>query len=216
MLVEMKKLNKKEQIVVSSRDIAETFGKRHSDILRDIENLNCSQKFTERNFALGSYKDSSGKTNKEYLLTRDGFTIIAMGYTGEKAMRFKEAYIEQFNQMEELLKGKLIEREKGIVIRQAFTKAIQQSGEDGRMHNHAYANYTDHIIYKQLFGMRANELREKYGIGKQDNLRDCFTEEELKKVQNMEMLVSSLIGFGWGYQDIKAFVNERNINMIGG
>lgn len=216
MLVEMRKLNKKEQIVVTSKDIAETFGKRHSDVLRDIENLNCSQKFTERNFALSSYKDSSGKTNKEYLLTRDGFTIIAMGYTGEKAMKFKEAYIEQFNQMEELLKGKLVEREKGIVIRQAFTKAIQQSGEDERMHNHAYANYTDHIIYKQLFGMRANELREKYGIGRQDNLRDCFTEEELKKVQNMEMLVSSLIGFGWGYKDIKAFVNERNINMIGG
>lgn len=84
------------------------------------------------------------------------------------------------------------------------------------MHNHAYSNYTDYIIYKQVFGMRANELREKYGIGKKDDLRDCFTEEELKKVQNMEMLISGLIGFGWGYQDIKAFVIERNIDMIGG
>lgn len=45
-------------------------------------------------------------------MTRDGFTILAMGYTGEKVMKFKEAYINQFNQMEELLKGKLIEREK--------------------------------------------------------------------------------------------------------
>lgn len=206
MLVEVRKLNKRETIVVSSRDIAETFEKRHSDVLRDIENLHCSEKFTERNFALSSYKDSSGKSNKEYLLTRDGFTIVAMGYNGEKAMRFKEAYIEQFNAMEELLKGKLIEREKGIAVRNALTKAIEISGENERMHNHAYSNYTDHIIYKQVFGMRANELREKYGIGKHDDLRSCFTEEELRKVQNAERLVSSLIEYGWGFDEIKEFI----------
>lgn len=235
MLVEMRKLNKKERIVVSSRDIAETFGKEHYEVIYAIEGrisenakdvkvknkgiinelIEAGNSHVEQYFILSEY-ESRGKKYKEYLMTRDGFTLLVMGFSGEKAMRFKLAYINQFNQMEELLKGKLIEREKGIVIRQAFTKAIQQSGENERMHNHAYSNYTDHIIYKQVFGMRANELREKYGIGKKDDLRDCFTEEELKKVQNMEMLVSSLIGFGWGYQDIKVFISERNINMIGG
>ena len=145
----MKKLNKREMIVVSSRDIAETFEKRHADVLRDIENLSCSERFTERNFSLSSYKDSSGKSNKEYLLTRDGFTILAMGYTGEKAMKFKEAYIEQFNQMESMLQGKLIEREKGIVIRQAFTRALKESGENDRMHGYAYSAYTD-LVYKKV------------------------------------------------------------------
>lgn len=213
MLVEVRKMNKREAIVVSSRDIAETFGKRHADVLRDIENLNCSEKFTERNFALSSYKDNSGKSNKEYLLTKDGFTIVVMGYTGEKAMRFKEAYINQFNQMEELLKGKLIEREKGIVVRQAFTKAIQQSGENDRMHNRAYSTYTN-VIYKSVFGKNANQLRDEYGIVKKDNLRDYFSEEELRQVQNAEMLVSSLIGYGWGYQEIKEFVLNRANRMI--
>ena len=216
MLVETKKLNKKEVNVCTSLDVAETFEKEHRRILQDIRELGCSEEFRQHNFVQSEYLNQQNHKQPMYYITKDGFTLLVMGYTGEKAMKFKEAYIRQFNAMEAALQGKLIEREKGIAVRQALTKAIQQSGENERMHNHAYSNYTDYIIYKQVFGMRANELREKYGIGKKDDLRDCFTEEELKKVQNMEMLVSSLIGFGWGYQDIKAFVIERNINMIGG
>ena len=216
MLVETRKLNKREVNIVTSLDVAETFEKEHRRILQDIRELGCSEEFRQHNFVQSEYLNQQNHKQPMYYITRDGFTLLVMGYTGEKAMKFKEAYIRQFNAMEAVLQGKLIEREKGIAVRQALTKAIQQSGENERMHNHAYSNYTDYIIYKQVFGMRANELREKYGIGKKDDLRDCFTEEELKKVQNMEMLVSSLIGFGWGYQDIKAFVIERNINMIGG
>lgn len=107
-----------------------------------------------------------------------------------------------------------IERAKGIAVRQALTKAIQQSGENERMHGNAYSNYTDHIVYKQVFGMRACELREKYGIGKKDNLRDCFTQEELKQVQNAEMLVSSLVEYGWGFNEIKEFVLTKANKMI--
>ena len=58
-------------------------------------------------------------------MTKDGFTLLAMGYTGEKAMKFKEAYIKQFNVMEKLFTGKVIEREKGIAVRQSLTKALQ-------------------------------------------------------------------------------------------
>jgi len=147
-------------------------------------------------------------------MTRDGFTLLVMGFSGEKAMCFKLAYINQFNQMESLLQGKLIEREKGIAVRNALTKAIEISGENERMHNHAYSNYTDHIIYKQVFGMRTSELREKYGIGKKDDLRSCFTEEELRKVQNAERLVSSLIEYGWGFDEIKDFVLKSADKLI--
>ncbi len=213
MLVEMKKLNKREMIVVSSRDIAETFEKRHADVLRDIENLSCSERFTERNFSLSSYKDSSGKSNKEYLLTRDGFTILAMGYTGEKAMKFKEAYIEQFNQMESMLQGKLIEREKGIVIRQAFTRALKESGENDRMHGHAYSAYTD-LVYKVVFGKNAKQLREEYGIGRRDDLRDLFSQEELAKVKSVEMIVSGLVDCGWGYSEVKELVSNQTKKLI--
>ncbi len=120
MLVEVKRINKEEITVVSSLDVAETFDKRHADILRDIEVLNCSKEFRERNFALSKYSVENNKRNYPmYYITRDGFTLLIMGYTGEKAMRFKEAYIRQFNEMEKALIGKMKEREKGIAVRQA-------------------------------------------------------------------------------------------------
>lgn len=215
MLVEIAKINKEEVTVVSSLDVAETFGKRHADVLRDIESLQCSADFTERNFALSSYKDISGKSNKKYAMTRDGFTILVMGYTGDIAMKFKEAYIKQFNAMEKALTGKLVEREKGIAVRQALTKALQQSQENDRMHGHAYSTYTN-CIYKVIFEMNAKQLREQYGIGKNDNLRDCFSAEELKAVQSMELLVSGLVGCGWGYDQVKAFIEQTNTKSLAG
>lgn len=213
MLVEVKKINKEEVTVVTSIDIAETFGKRHSDVLRDIDNLECSEEFTERNFALSSYKDSSGKSNRMYHITKDGFTILAMGYTGEKAMKFKENYILQFNAMEKLLKGKFVERQKGITVRHIVTDAIKNSKENERMHGHAYSTYTN-VIYKSLFGKDAKQLRNEFGILKSDNLRDCFTQEELQAIQSKEMLVSGLIDCGWGYEQIKDFLQNNNIKMI--
>lgn len=211
--VRVKKVNKEEVTVVTSLDVAETFEKRHSDVLRDIERLQCSEEFTERNFALTSYKDASGKNNKEYLITRDGFTMLVMGYTGEKAMQFKEAYIRQFNNMEKLLKEKVVERQKGITVRHIVTDMIKQSRENERMHGFAYSIYTD-MIYKTLFGKSAKQFREEFGISKEESLRDCFTKEELKAIQSKEMLVSSLIDCGWGYEQIKGFIQKETKKMI--
>lgn len=131
MLVEIKRVNKSETTVVSSLDVAETFEKNHRDVMESIRNIESTISTAEFSalFILGSYKASNGKPNPMYVMTRDGFTLLAMGYTGEKAMQFKLAYIKQFNAMEELLKGKLIEREKGIAVRQSLTKALQQSTE---------------------------------------------------------------------------------------
>lgn len=224
MLVEMRKLNKRETIVVSSRDIAETFGKEHYEVIYAIEgrisenakdvkikNKGIINELIEagnshvENYFIQSEYESRGKKYKEYLMTRDGFVLLVMGFSGEKAMRCKLAYINQFNAMEELLNSKLIEREKGIVIRHAFTKALKESGKNERMHNHAYSTYTD-LIYKAVFGKNAKQLREEYGITKQDNLRDLFAQEELAKIKSVEMVVSGLMDCGWGYDDIKAFV----------
>lgn len=116
MLVEVSKINKQEVTVVSSLDIAETFEKRHDNVLQDIRNLECSDEFRLLNFQESSYVNSQNKKQPMYYVTRDGFTLLAMGYTGEKAMKFKEAYIKQFNAMERMLQGKLIEREKEIAI----------------------------------------------------------------------------------------------------
>lgn len=215
MLVETKKLDKKEINVVTSLDVAETFEKEHKHVMVDIRRISESLNTAEMSalFYEAEYKASNGKSNPMYYMNRDGFTLLAMSYTGQKAMRFKLAYINQFNQMEELLKGKLIEREKGIAVRQSLTKAIQQSGENERTHGHAYALYTD-LIYKAVFGKNAKQLREEFGITKQDNLRDLFAQEELAKVQSVEMVVSGLVDCGWGYDDVKDFITNGTKKLI--
>lgn len=212
-LVEIKTINKEEVTVVTSLDVAETFEKEHRRVLQDIRDLKCSEEFRVHNFVQSNYINEQGHKQTMFYLTRDGFTLLAMGYTGEKAMKFKEAYIKQFNTMEKALFSKIKEREKGIAVRQALTKAIQQSDENERMHGHAYSTYTD-VIYKSLFGKNAKQLREEYGIEKKDNLRDYLTEEELKKVQDAEMLVSSLIAYGWGYDEIKNFIMEQTKRLL--
>ena len=213
MLVEVIKFGRDEKTAVSSLDVAETFGKAHKDVLRSIRELKCSPEFNERNFALVEYEDSKGEKRPAYVMTRDGFTMLVMGYTGEPAMRFKEAYIKQFNAMEAQLTGKLVEREKGIAVRQALTKALQQSTENERMHGHAYSNYTN-MIYKVLFGMNASQLREKYKINAKDNLRDKFTIEELRAVEAMERMVSGMVDCGMDYSIIKNFIQTYNAHNL--
>ncbi|MDO4170310.1 MAG: Rha family transcriptional regulator [Lachnospiraceae bacterium] len=213
MLVEVKRINKSEMTVVSSLDVAETFGKQHAHVLRDIKELECSNEFRQSNFGESSYINSQNKRQPMYLITRDGFTLLVMGYTGEKAMKFKEAYIKQFNAMEKTLQGKLIEREKGIAVRQSLTKALQQSTENERMHGHAYSTYTN-CIYKVLFNKNAKQLRESLGIKNKDNVRDYLSEEELRAVQSMECLVSGLVDCGWSYVQIKEFIQQNNTLKI--
>ena len=213
MLVEVMMIGKVETSIATSLDIAETFGKEHKRVLQDIRELECSEDFRRHNFVQSSYVNSQNKKQPMYYVTRDGFTLLAMGYTSEKAMKFKEGYIRQFNAMEKLLIGKIKEREKGIAVRQAFTKAIQQSSENERMHGHAYSTYTD-VIYKSIFGKNAKQLREDFGISRKENMRDCFSEEDLVKIQNAEMLVSALVGYGWGYNEIKEFILNKGINKI--
>lgn len=226
MLVEMMKINKREKVVVSSLDVAETFTyfdeenqreytREHKAVLRAIRELKCSEEFRGEHFSPSTYIDSRGKEQPCELMDKDGFTMLVMGFSDPKAIRFKEGYINQFNQMEELLKGKLIEREKGIVIRQAFTKALKESGENERMHNHAYSTYTD-LIYREVFGKPAKQLRDEYGISKKESLRDCFSPEELAKVKSVEMVIGGLVDCGWGYDDVKSFITNASRKLIAG
>jgi len=94
-----------DQPTTTSLKIAEYFGKLHKDILRKIETLETSQDFTERNFTPSSYIDNSGKSNPMYQITKDGFTLLTMGFTGAKALKFKVDYINAFNKMEQILKN---------------------------------------------------------------------------------------------------------------
>jgi Rha family phage regulatory protein len=103
-LVVLGSVGEVSQPTTTSRQVAEMFNKRHADVLRGVDNLECSGEFTQRNFAFSSFKDSSGKTNRETIMTKDGFTFLVMGFTGKEASVFKEKYITAFNQMESYIR----------------------------------------------------------------------------------------------------------------
>ncbi|MCV3327629.1 phage antirepressor KilAC domain-containing protein [Pediococcus ethanolidurans] len=91
---------KNKQAVTSSLQVAEVFKKEHKNILRDINNLEIDRLNFEHMFMTGNEPDSYGRDRKVIYMNRDGFTLLAMGFTGKKAMGFKLQYIEAFNKME--------------------------------------------------------------------------------------------------------------------
>jgi Rha family phage regulatory protein len=101
--------NSNNKIVTSSLDMATVFDKEHFNVLESIKKLILESReekdnFGDLNFQVSSYKSEQNKPLPMYYITRDGFTLLAMGFTGSEAMKFKKEYIKQFNKMEEELK----------------------------------------------------------------------------------------------------------------
>lgn len=126
------------QAVTSSRLIADYFGKRHDTVIRTIRKLGCSSEFNRHNFVEITYIDTRGRKQPEYLMTKDGFTILAMGFTGAKAMQFKEAYIKAFNKMEGLLKGNttILQLEKRIEALEKANKPFKKISEESILNDY--------------------------------------------------------------------------------
>lgn len=226
MLVKIIGKKNEEILTTSSRNVAEVFGKRHDHVVRDIEKL-ISQLGSPQNwgnlFIKSKYIDSQNKQEyTEYLLTRDGFSLLAMGFTGEKALQWKLEYIHIFNEMEKELKRIYaerqqweIERAKGVLVRHILTDTIKMKVADSPHKKFMYPNYTK-MIYKALFGKSLKELQEEYKVKPKESIRDYLTAEQLKDVESMEMLVSSLINCGWSYEQIKEFVYQNLVKKLAG
>ncbi|WP_440210355.1 Rha family transcriptional regulator [Actinobacillus pleuropneumoniae] len=95
-------ITKKQQAVTTSLQVAETFNKNHRDVLAAIDDL---KEGVAENYADLFYEDSyihpqNKQKYRQIIMNRDGFTLLAMGFTGQKALKFKLKYIEAFNQME--------------------------------------------------------------------------------------------------------------------
>lgn len=98
--------NSRGNDVTTSLIVAQVFGKEHSKVCRDIENLSCSESFRVANFGEATFTNpKTGQLHKMYEMTKDGFSFLVMGYTGEKAGQFKEKFINEFNKREQLLKS---------------------------------------------------------------------------------------------------------------
>lgn len=125
-----------DEIVVSSLQIAEDFGKLHKHVLTDIKNLVDGNSSAKLFFFRTTY-DNRGKQYPMYLMNRDGFTLLAMGFTGKKAIDWKLKYIEAFNRMEKKLNTPELQMARGMMVAQkmlenkeAEIKALQTSNRD--------------------------------------------------------------------------------------
>lgn len=172
-------------VMVSSRKLAEIFDKRHDHVLRDIQNIiNDLPKIGERNsyFSLSSYKDR-GKKYPEYLMNRDGFTLLAMGFSGKKAMAFKIAYINRFNEMEKALKDLNIAR----LEYPELTEAIKSMHKEPKFFH--YSNEAD-MFNQIILGMKAKEFRKLHGLEKGESIRprlNSFQAEAMRKMQQFDV-----------------------------
>ncbi|HED4945179.1 Rha family transcriptional regulator [Campylobacter jejuni] len=106
-------------IFTNSLFVAKVFNKNHAHILRAIENLP-QDEFNALNFNAVSYKASNGKINPCYNLTRDGFSLLVMGFTGEKAYKWKILFIKAFNEMEKRLRNIEYEKHDKLAFRQSL------------------------------------------------------------------------------------------------
>ena len=90
-------------LTTDSRRVAKHFKKAHKNVLQSIDRLECSEKFRRLNFqpVIEEYKNGKGGTQKDRVIqmTKDGFMMLAMGFTGKEAMLWKVAYLTAFNKM---------------------------------------------------------------------------------------------------------------------
>lgn len=93
-----------KQVVTTSLKVAEIFEKEHRDVMKSIRNLTAQNFAVKKMFVEDSYLNSRNQQQPMFYMNRDGFTLLAMGFTGSKAMEFKLKYIEAFNKMEKQIK----------------------------------------------------------------------------------------------------------------
>lgn len=96
-----------EHVMTDSRKVAEAFGKRHDSVLRAFKNLRCSKDFARHNYVecLQINNLANGKPEPVIQMTKDGFMLLVMGFTGQKAIQIKEAFIAAFNEMADFIRS---------------------------------------------------------------------------------------------------------------
>lgn len=169
---------------VSSLFVAKFFEKNHKDVLRDIRNMTdpksgLSEEFIRRNFAPSKYEDITGRKLPCYEMTRDGFTLLAMGYTGAKAMKFKELYIRRFNEMEQFINTLVTARREFPLL----TENIKLLHENPKPYH--FSNECD-MLNRIVTGMSAKQFREKHGIAKGESIRPFLTEEQIEMLDKLQ------------------------------
>ncbi len=178
--------------VVSSRTLAKIFDKRHDNVLRDISSaIEIMREISPLNFEGANFleissKDLQGKPRPEYLLTKDGFSYIAMGFTGNKAVKFKIDYINRFNEMEQYIKALNTARIEFPELMQAIADVHE---------NPTYYHFTNEIdmINKIVIGMTAKQFKQANSLEDVPSIRPYLTAEQLHLIGMLQKIDMGLV-----------------------
>lgn len=160
-------LVKNDQVVTTSLVVSQIFEKRHSDVIRQIQKLILANAKVRRLFISSNYIDEQGKSRVMFVMNRDGFSLLAMGFTGVKALEFKLAYINAFNEMENKLRGITVREEEIIGTLKSLCKDM-----DARIKGHE-EQLQDRFGVKPVNGIMPPLVSCSGSLKKQ--LEDMFT-----------------------------------------
>nr|DAL96901.1 MAG TPA: regulatory protein [Caudoviricetes sp.] len=202
----------KDTARVDSRFVAQFFEKHHRHVLRDIEritepNSGLSEGFILLNFELSSYKDSTGRKLPCYMMTRDGFTMLVMGYTGKKAMKYKELYIRRFNEMEQFIKTLVTARKEFPLL----TENIKLLHENPRPYH--FSNECD-MINRIVIGMSAKQFRQAHGLEKGTSIRPYLTDEQIRMIETLQKVDIGLLVSVPDYQQRKRYLEWYKMKLF--
>ncbi len=166
-----------------STQVAQYFGKNHQHVTRDIRNLidKCPD-LGVSNFGQTTYKDSQGKSQPCYRMDRKGFVLLAMGFTGEKALQFKIAYIDAFDRMEEELRNSTADKLKAVIPltpRQQYK--IQRAVAERAKGSHVHFN----TIYKAI--------KIYFKVAKYDQIPASRFDECINFIQTVDLRIPEVL-----------------------
>lgn len=168
-----------DQAITTSRNVAESFERNHQHVLEAIDNLTVENSTVKNMFHETTYKNERGREYREIYMNRDGFTLLAMGFTGKKALEFKLKYIEAFNQMEKQL------QEIYHVSETALTNNVMKIMKEDLFHeiDERFEMYEENYRPTHANKIRINRyIKERLGSEQEEN------EAELVKQRVLLML----------------------------
>lgn len=181
----------KDIVRANSLMVAKMFNKTHQHVLRDIAKITesksgLSEEFRVHNFVKSSYKDSTGRKLPCYDMTRDGFTVLVMGYTGQRAMRFKETYIHRFNEMESFIRT-LVEARAQFPL---LTENIKLLHENPKPYH--FSNECD-MLNRLVLGMTAKQFRETNQLGDVKSIRPYLSSDQINMLDILQKVDIGLL-----------------------
>jgi Rha family phage regulatory protein len=181
--------------VTDSLTVAHTFEKRHDRVLQDIRELGCSEEFRLHHFVESYYVNQQGRRMPRYIMTEQGFSLLVMGYTGQRAMEFKEKYILEFHRMREKLQStNVVELDERRLRLELFKQAIEHEQRlesvekklleiDHKVETQITLNSREQRILRKAVQKRGMELAEQIPFRQLMMVRDGIG-EDIRKIRS--------------------------------